>query len=37
VEVIEVKVDEIRRAGGAIHCMTAFLQRDTIPVYPVKE
>ncbi|HWQ57789.1 MAG TPA: arginine deiminase family protein [Clostridia bacterium] len=37
VEVIEVKVDEIRRAGGAIHCMTAFLQRDSIPVYPVKE
>lgn len=37
VEVIEVKVDEIRRAGGAIHCMTAFLQRDSIPVYPVWE
>lgn len=37
VEVIEVKVDEIRRAGGAVHCMTAFLQRDSIPVYPIHE
>lgn len=36
VEVIEVKVDEIRKAGGAIHCMTAFLQRDPVPVYPLK-
>jgi len=36
VEVVEVKVDEIRRAGGAIHCMTAFLQRDPVPVYPIK-
>ena len=37
VEVIDVKVDEIRRAGGAIHCMTAFLQRDPVPVYPITE
>lgn len=35
VEVIEVKVDEIRRAGGMIHCMTACLQRDPIPIYPI--
>lgn len=36
VEVIEVQVDEIRKAAGAIHCMTAFLQRDPVPVYDLK-
>ncbi len=37
VECIEVTVDNIRVAAGAIHCMTAFLQRDPIPVYEVQE
>lgn len=30
IEVIEVKMDEINKGWGAIHCMTAFLNRDPI-------
>lgn len=36
VEVLEVKVDEIRKAAGAVHCMTGVLQRDPIPLYNLK-
>jgi len=36
IEVIEVDVREIRKGGGALHCITAFLKRDPIPVYKVK-
>lgn len=35
IECIEVDVREIRKGGGAIHCLTAFLKRDSIPVYPI--
>lgn len=37
VEVIELELDEIKKGGGAVHCLTAFLKRDDIPVYPVRE
>jgi N-dimethylarginine dimethylaminohydrolase len=35
IEVIEVDVGEIRKGGGAVHCLTAFLKRDPIPVYKI--
>lgn len=35
VEVIEVDISEIRKGGGALHCITAFLKRDPIPVYSI--
>ncbi len=35
VEVIELDLDEIKKGGGSVHCLTAFLKRDDIPVYPV--
>jgi len=35
VEVIEVNVDEIKKGGGALHCITAFLKRDPIPIYEI--
>ncbi len=37
VECIEVDISEIKKGGGALHCITAFLKRDPVPVYPVKE
>lgn len=33
VEVIEIDLSEIKKGGGAIHCLTAFLQRDFIDAY----
>jgi arginine deiminase len=30
IEVIEVEMSEIINGGGAMHCMTSFLRRDTI-------
>ena len=33
VEVIPVDVSEIIKGNGAIHCMTAFLKRDPVPLY----
>lgn len=33
VEVIQVNMDEIIKGNGAIHCMTAFLNRDEVPLY----
>lgn len=35
IEVITVDVSEIMKANGAIHCMTAFLKRDEVPLYSV--
>ena len=29
--------DEIKKGGGSVHCLTAFLKRDDIPVYEVEE
>lgn len=37
IEVIELDMDEIKKGGGSVHCLTAFLQRDDIPVYEVRE
>lgn len=37
VEVIELDLEEIKKGGGSVHCLTAFLKRDDIPVYDVKE
>ena len=37
VECMEVYVDSIRVAGGAIHCLTAPLERDPVPVYGFAE
>lgn len=37
VSVIEADVTHISEAGGAIHCMTAFLERDPVPIYPIRE
>jgi arginine deiminase len=37
VNCIEVCVDNIIVAAGAIHCMTAFLERDPVPLYKVTE
>lgn len=36
IEIIEVNVDEIKKGGGALHCITAFLKRDPIPIYDLK-
>ncbi|WP_130862475.1 dimethylarginine dimethylaminohydrolase family protein [Bacilliculturomica massiliensis] len=36
VQVIEIELDEIKKGGGAVHCLTAFLKRDDIPVYQVE-
>ena len=36
VQVIELDLDEIKKGGGSVHCLTAFLQRDDIPVYEVR-
>ena len=36
VEVIELDLDEIKKGGGSVHCLTAFLKRDPIPVYEIK-
>lgn len=33
VEVIQTDVSEIIKGNGAIHCMTAFLKRDSVPLY----
>ena len=37
IEVIELDLEEIKKGGGSVHCLTAFLKRDDIPVYEVKE
>ena len=37
VEVIELDLEEIKKGGGSVHCLTAFLKRDDIPVYEIKE
>ena len=37
IEVIELDLDEIKKGGGSVHCLTAFLKRDDIPVYEVEE
>jgi N-dimethylarginine dimethylaminohydrolase len=37
VECIETSVNNIRVAAGAIHCMTAFLEREPVRTYDVKE
>lgn len=33
VECIQLDVSEIIKGNGAIHCMTAFLKRDSVPLY----
>ncbi len=33
VECIQLDVSEIMKGNGAIHCMTAFLKRDSVPLY----
>ncbi len=33
VEVIQTDVSEVMKGNGAIHCMTAFLKRDSVPLY----
>ena len=30
IETFEVEVDELIKAGGGIHCMTAFLRREEV-------
>ncbi len=37
IEVIEIELDEIKKGGGAVHCLTAFLKRDDIPLYEVRD
>ncbi len=37
VEVIELDLSDIKKGGGSVHCLTAFLKRDDIPVYEVQE
>ena len=29
-EVIEVDISELMKAGGGVHCMTGFLKRDAV-------
>lgn len=36
IEVIELDLEEIKKGGGSVHCLTAFLKRDDIPVYEVE-
>lgn len=33
VEVIQVDLSEVMKGNGAVHCMTAFLKRDSVPLY----
>ena len=33
IEVITTDMSEIQKGNGAIHCMTAFLKRDDVPLY----
>jgi len=33
IEVIEVNQDEIKKGGGSVHCLTAVLNREEIPLY----
>lgn len=33
VEVIEVELNEIKKGGGSVHCLTAFLEREEVPLY----
>ena len=33
VECIQLVVSDIIKGNGAIHCMTAFLKRDSVPLY----
>lgn len=33
IECIQTDVSEIMKGNGAIHCMTAFLKRDSVPLY----
>ena len=33
VECMQLDVSEIMKGNGAIHCMTAFLKRDSVPLY----
>jgi len=33
VECIQLDVSEVLKGNGAIHCMTAFLKRDSVPLY----
>lgn len=35
VECIQLDVSEIMKGNGAIHCMTAFLKRDSVPLYEI--
>jgi len=35
VEYIALDLDEILKGNGAVHCMTAFLKRDEIPLYRI--
>lgn len=37
IEVIELDLEEIKKGGGSVHCLTAFLKRDDIPVYETEE
>jgi len=36
VEVIEVNIEEIKKGGGGLHCLTGILSKEAIPVYSVK-
>lgn len=33
VEVIQMDLSEVMKGNGAVHCMTAFLKRDQVPLY----
>lgn len=37
VEVIPVDVSEIMKGYGSVHCMTAFLKREEIPLYSIEK
>jgi len=36
VKVIEVNIDEIKKGGGGLHCITGVLSREEIPIYLIK-
>jgi len=36
VKVIEVNIDEIKKGGGGLHCITGILSREEIPIYLIK-